>query len=75
MKINTQKETSKVDWIDRRLYFGGFFCVTRSLRLFYIFQYILDTLVGIQNAADGTVMVQCINHQRDVFAHLAADIV
>ena len=35
----------------------------------------MDTLIGIQQAADGAVMIQRIDDICDVFAHIAVDIV
>ena len=37
--------------------------------------YMLDTICRIQNASDRAVMVQCIDHQCDVLAHVAVDVV
>lgn len=37
--------------------------------------YMLDPLAWVQDAADGTVMVQGVDHKGNVLAHVAVDVV
>ncbi len=58
--------------MEKRKYFN--LCQIIQLAAFISCNETLDTLIGIQQVADGSVMVQCVNEVCDIFAHIAVDV-